>query len=69
MLTSVLLGAFEIVLGFVLIVEPMGRSDFFYLIVSIWAFIGGFILITAAIRLRLANKALERDKNYANAGK
>jgi len=61
MLTSVLLGAFEIVLGFVLIVEPMGRSYIFYLIISIWAFIGGFILITAAIGLRLANKALERD--------
>ena len=69
MLTSVLLGAFEIVLGFLLIVEPIGRSFFFYLIISIWAFIGGFIMIAAAIRLRLANKALERDKNYANAGK
>jgi uncharacterized membrane protein HdeD (DUF308 family) len=63
MVTSVLLGAFEIVLGFVLIVEPMGRSDFFYLIIIIWALIGGFTLITAAIRLRSANKVLERDKN------
>jgi uncharacterized membrane protein HdeD (DUF308 family) len=63
MLTSVLLGAFEIVLGIVLIVEPMGRSYIFYLTISIWALIGGFIMIAAAIRLRSANKALERDTN------
>ena len=63
MLTSVLLGAFEIVLGFVLIVEPMGRSYVFYLIVSIWALIGGFILITNAILLRRAHKESERDTN------
>jgi uncharacterized membrane protein HdeD (DUF308 family) len=61
MLTSVLLGAFEFVLGFVLIVEPMGRSFFFYLIVSIWALIGGFILITSAIRLRGVNEVQEKD--------
>jgi uncharacterized membrane protein HdeD (DUF308 family) len=63
MLTSLLLGAFEIVLGFVLIVEPMGRSYAFYLIVSIWALIGGFILITNAILLRRAHKESERDTN------
>jgi uncharacterized membrane protein HdeD (DUF308 family) len=51
-LTAVLLGAFEIVLGIMLIVEPYGRGTFFYLAVVVWALVGGFILITDAIRLR-----------------
>ena len=63
MLTSILLGVFEIVLGIVLIIEPMNRSVFFYLIVSVWALLGGFILITSAIRLRRANEVLERNEN------
>ncbi len=52
--TSFILGAFEIVLGVMLIFEPMGRSIFFYLAASIWALVGGFILIMDAIRLRRA---------------
>jgi uncharacterized membrane protein HdeD (DUF308 family) len=55
-LTAFLLGAFEIVLGILLIVEPYGRSTFFYLAVVIWALVGGFILITDAIRLRRAHQ-------------
>ena len=62
-LTSVLLGVFEIVLGIMLIVEPMGRSTFFYIVVSAWALIGGFILITDAIRLRSVTKVLEGGSN------
>jgi uncharacterized membrane protein HdeD (DUF308 family) len=50
-------------LGIVLIIEPMNRSVFFYLIVSVWALLGGFILITSAIRLRRANEVLERNEN------
>ena len=53
-LTAFLLGAFEIVLGILLIVEPYGRGTFFYLGVVIWALVGGVILITDAIRLRRA---------------
>jgi uncharacterized membrane protein HdeD (DUF308 family) len=52
--TSFILGAFEIVLGLMLIFEPLGRSIFFYLAASIWALVGGFILIMDAIRLRRA---------------
>ena len=52
--TSFILGAFEIVLGLMLIIEPMGRSIFFYLAASIWALVGGFILIMDAIRIRRA---------------
>ena len=63
MLTSMLLGIFEIVLGIVLIIEPMNRSVLFYLVISVWALLGGFILITSAIRLRRANEALEKDAN------
>lgn len=50
--TSFLLGAFEIVLGLMLIIEPMGRSIFFYLAASIWALLGGIILILDAVRIR-----------------
>jgi uncharacterized membrane protein HdeD (DUF308 family) len=53
--TSTLLGAFEIILGVMLIVEPLGRSTFFYLAASIWALVGGFILISDALRLRRAS--------------
>jgi len=49
--TSMLLGVFEIVLGVMLIVEPLGRSTFFYLAAATWALVGGFILITDAVRL------------------
>ena len=52
--TSFILGAFEIVLGLMLIFEPMGRSIFFYLAASIWALVGGVILILDAIRIRRA---------------
>lgn len=55
-LTAFLLGAFEIVLGIMLIVEPYGRSIFFYVAIVIWALVGGFILITEAIRLRRAHQ-------------
>jgi uncharacterized membrane protein HdeD (DUF308 family) len=51
-LTSLLLGIFEIVLGIMLIIEPMGRSTFLYLAASIWALVGGFILISDAVRMR-----------------
>jgi uncharacterized membrane protein HdeD (DUF308 family) len=53
-LTAFLLGIFEVVLGVMLIIEPYGRSDFFYLTILIWALVGGFILIMDAVRLRRA---------------
>ena len=55
-LTAFLLGAFEVVLGVMLIVEPYGRGAFFYLAVQIWALLGGLILISEAIRLRRAHQ-------------
>ena len=59
-LTSFLLGTFEIVLGVLLIVEPFGRSILFYLAASIWALVGGFILIGDAIRLwRVSRESIQ----------
>ena len=59
-LTSFLLGTFEIVLGVLLIVEPLGRSTIFYLSASIWALVGGFILIGDAIRLlRVSRESIQ----------
>ena len=49
---SVLLGIFEMILGILLIAS---RSDFgpgIYLAASAWAFLGGFLLILDAMRLR-----------------
>ena len=46
-----MLGVFEIILGAMLIIEPLGRSTAFYLAATIWALMGGFILIGDAFRL------------------
>jgi uncharacterized membrane protein HdeD (DUF308 family) len=54
--TSFLLGIFEVVLGLMLIIEPLGRDMVFYLAASTWALTGGFILITEAIRIRKSLK-------------
>jgi uncharacterized membrane protein HdeD (DUF308 family) len=53
-LTSFLLGVFEIVLGTLLITDPLGQSRFFYLLMTAWALVGGFLLIGDSLRLRLA---------------
>jgi len=60
-ITSFLLGLFEAVLGIMLIIEPLGRSLFFYLAASIWALVGGFILIGDALRMRHALKELAEE--------
>ena len=51
-LTSILLGAFEVILGVMVIIEPLGRSKVFYFAASVWAFLGGLILISDGIRIR-----------------
>jgi uncharacterized membrane protein HdeD (DUF308 family) len=51
--TSVLLGAFEVVLGVLLILSPLERrGPVFYGVVTIWALLGGLILLLDAARLR-----------------
>jgi uncharacterized membrane protein HdeD (DUF308 family) len=55
--TAFLLGLFEIVLGVMLVIEPMGRGPLVYFAASVWALVGGFILIGNAVRLRRLRQA------------
>jgi uncharacterized membrane protein HdeD (DUF308 family) len=50
--TSFLMGLFEFIMGGMLILEPMRQGTLIYLGVTIWAIIGGVILIGDALRLR-----------------
>ena len=58
-LTSIILGAFEIILGMLLIIEPLWRSTYFYLAATIWALVGGFILIGDALWLLRTAQSLD----------
>ncbi len=61
--TSFFLGLFEVIMGGLLIVEPLDPGRIVYLAASIWALIGGFILFGDALRLRAKAKeaALSKD--------
>lgn len=50
--TAFLLGVFEMVLGLLLVVEPLGRGPLVYFAASFWALVGGAILLGDAVRLR-----------------
>jgi uncharacterized membrane protein HdeD (DUF308 family) len=50
--TAFLLGLFEMVLGIMLVVEPLDRGPVVYFAASIWALVGGVILLGDAVRLR-----------------
>jgi len=50
--TAFLLGLFEIVLGVMLVVAPMDRGPVIYFAASVWALVGGVILIGDAARQR-----------------
>lgn len=65
--TSFLLGMFEIVLGVVLIIEPLAGGPILYLAASLWALLGGFILITDALRLRRVSQQVRGDDRARNA--
>jgi uncharacterized membrane protein HdeD (DUF308 family) len=49
---SFIMGFFEFIMGGMLILEPMRQGTLIYIGVSIWAIIGGVILIGDALRLR-----------------
>ena len=49
---SILLGLFEVVLGGALTLEPLDQGMIIYVGASIWAMVGGTILIGDALRLR-----------------
>jgi uncharacterized membrane protein HdeD (DUF308 family) len=50
--TSTLLGAFEIALGLVVLVERDDFGPFFYTVVTVWAFAAAFVLLREALRQR-----------------
>ena len=50
--TAFLLGIFELILGLVLVISPLERGPILYLAASIWALVGGLILIGDALRVR-----------------
>jgi uncharacterized membrane protein HdeD (DUF308 family) len=54
---SILLGLFEVVLGGALILEPLDQGMIIYIGASIWAMVGGTILIGDALRLRSRARA------------
>jgi uncharacterized membrane protein HdeD (DUF308 family) len=49
---SFLLGIFEVILGTLLLVSPLDRGPIAYMAASIWALLGGFILMGDALRIR-----------------
>lgn len=60
---SFILGLFEFVLGGALIMEPLDQGLVIYFGASIWAMLGGLILIVDALRLRskARRSALSKD--------
>ena len=46
------LGLFEVVLGLLLVAAPMERGPVLHSVASVWALLGGIILIGDALRLR-----------------
>ena len=61
--TGLLLGLFEIILGVILILEPLERGPILNLAASIWALVGGFILISDALRQRRRNMIETLDES------
>ena len=59
--TSFLLGLFELMLGLMLVVSPLTRDIWVYLAASIWALIGGAILITDALHIRRLSQQERQD--------
>jgi uncharacterized membrane protein HdeD (DUF308 family) len=50
--TAFLLGIFELILGLVLVISPLEQGPIIYVAASIWALLGGLILIGEALRVR-----------------
>ncbi len=55
--TSTLLGAFEIVLGLVVLLWRDEFGPVFYAVVTLWAFLAALVLLRAALRQRAVTKA------------
>ena len=59
--TAFLLGLFEIVLGVILFIAPMNRGPVIYLAASVWALVGGVILLGDALRLRRLRQQAKQE--------
>jgi len=70
--TAFLLGLFEMVLGIMLVIEPLDQGPVVYFAATVWALVGGVILIGDAVRLRrlrqLREQASPVDEVAANDG-
>ena len=60
--TAFLLGLFEIVLGVILVISPMDRGPVIYFVASVWALVGGTILIGNALRLRRLRQQAQMEE-------
>lgn len=56
---SVILGVFEALMGLLLIIEPLERGQLIYYGATIWALIGGFILIGDANSVRKRRREIQ----------
>jgi uncharacterized membrane protein HdeD (DUF308 family) len=65
--TAFLLGLFEIVLGLLLVIEPLGRGPVIYFAASVWALIGGAILLGDALRLRRQRQHTDPEADVDDA--
>jgi uncharacterized membrane protein HdeD (DUF308 family) len=63
--TAFLLGLFEMVLGIMLVIEPLGRGPVVYFAASVWALVGGAILIGDAVRLRRQKQQAKQEAEAA----
>ena len=67
--TAFLLGLFEIVLGMILVIAPMGRGPLIYFAASVWALVGGTILLGDAVRLRRLRQTAQRAELTSQDGR
>jgi len=66
--TAFLLGLFEIVLGVILVIAPMGRGPLIYFAASVWALVGGTILLGDAVRLRRLRQTAQQAELTSQDG-
>jgi uncharacterized membrane protein HdeD (DUF308 family) len=67
--TAFLLGLFEIVLGVILVIAPMGRGPLIYFAASVWALVGGTILLGDAVRLRRLRQTAQQAELTSQDGR
>ena len=57
-----ILAIFEIVLGALLIISPLEQGPIIYWTATIWALVGGGLIISDALYFRVQDRQLEKDK-------